>query len=184
MLPLLALVVCAKSPLLPFAMSEWRKQPETRIEDAYKWLYHATHGGEHAVTNDSGPRRWMEREWGGLSAPFKHEPEVQPLSPDGRIVRINLRPYKARGGDSEMLLAIFVESARQFRSDKQEFVREWTTLGSTLKSKRHGHLTWEQWIRLDRTMKPLSYPAIHHSEAYERAYKPAYRVILRQLWTR
>jgi hypothetical protein len=153
-----------------------------RIEDAYKWLFHATLGGEHAVSDDSGPRRWMEREWGTLTAPHENEPEVQPLRPDGKIVRINLRPYRARGGDSEMLLAVFVESAKRFRSDKKEFIREWTGLGQALQGKPLGHLTLASWKRLNREMNPLGFPAVHHSVAYEGAYRPAYRVVLKELW--
>jgi hypothetical protein len=179
---LLMASIGAPSELVAFASKEWSRQPEMRIEDAYKWLFHATLGGEHAVTDDSGPRQWMEREWKGLGRPLPKEPEVQSLRPDGKIVRINLRPFKGRGGESEMLLAIFVESAKRFRSDKKEFVREWMSLGDALRSKPQGKLTLRTWSKLDQEMKPLGYPAVHHSQAYETAYRPAYRVILRDLW--
>ena len=155
-----------------------------RIEDAYKWLFHATMGGEHAVTDDAGPRSWMDREWGGLSLPLRSEPESQPLRPDGKIVRVNMRPYKARGGDSEMLLAVFVESAKRFKSDKKEFVREWQALGLFLRAAKVGHLSATSWAKLDREMLPLGYPAIHHSAEYEKVYRPAYRVVLGELWVR
>ncbi|HSI72224.1 MAG TPA: hypothetical protein VK934_03535 [Fimbriimonas sp.] len=167
--------------LLTFSIVEWRKTPEMRIEDAYKWLFHATLGGEHAVTDDTGPRRWMDREWASLGRPFRSEPEVVPLRPDGNIVRINLRPYKAKGGDREMVLALFVESAKRFRTDKSDFVREWIGLGKALKRRKVGKLDISAWTKLDANLKPHGYPAIDHSWSYERSYRPAYRVVLREL---
>jgi hypothetical protein len=179
---MLALLLLMQTPqtsdLLVFSMVEWRKTPAMRIADAYKWLFHATLGGEHAVRDDSGPRQWMEREWASLGEPFRYEPEISPLTPDGTIVRVNLRPYKARGANSEKLLQVFVESAKRFRSEKQEFVREWGGLGDLLRRRPLGALNRREWQKLDTEMKPLGYPAVHHSESYERTYKPAYRVVL------
>ena len=48
--------------LLDHAFEQWRSTPEMRVEDAYKWLFHATLGGEHAVQDVGGPRNWMDRE--------------------------------------------------------------------------------------------------------------------------
>lgn len=169
--------------LLNHAMREWKATPRMGMEDAYKWLFHATLGGEHAVTDDEGPRRWLDREWDGLGKPKPGEREVVPLTPDGRLARINLRVYKARGGDKEMLLAVFVASAQRFHADRAEFVREWRSLGSRLRTRPWGGLKFSDWSRVDRTMGKAGYPAIEHSEGYERAYRPAYRVVLRELWT-
>jgi len=150
------------------------------IEDAYKWLFHATQGGEHAVTDDSGPRAWMDGEWRTLTG-GRAEPLVQKLTPDGRLVRINLRPYKASGGDKEMILSVFVASARQFRARRQVFVREWQGLGDLLKRRAISRITYSDWARLDREAKPRGYPAWGHSDTYERIYRPAYRVVLSTL---
>lgn len=173
-----------QTPLFDHALNQWKLTPEMRIEDAYKWLYHATLGGEHAVTSEDGPRRWLDREWDGLGAPTKDEPEVVPLTPDGKVVRINLRPYKARGGDKEMLLWAFVFSAQRFKSDKSVFIKEWDALGGRLKSKPWNRLTLSEWSRLDQETRAQGFPAIDHSAAYEKEYRPAYRVVLRELWTR
>ena len=154
-----------------------------RIQDAYKWLYHATLGGEHAVTSEDGPRRWLDREWPTVGGPLKGEQEVLPLTPDGKLVRINLRPYKARNGDKEMLLWAFVLSAQKFRSDKREFVREWDALGARLMTSPWKQLTHKEWGRLDDSVRKDGFPAIDHSHTYQTKYKPAYRVILRELWT-
>lgn len=182
---MLLLTLFALSPadtLLPFAIQQWRKEPEMRVEDAYKWLFHATQGGEHAVTDDDGPRQWMDNEWDTLTSPRPNEPEVTKLDPTGRIIRVNLRPYRAKHGDKEMLLAIFVASAQQFKPDRKDFISEWKALGKSLKAKPINLLTFKSWLVLDAETKKLGYPAIEHSSAYVRRYQPAYRVILGKLW--
>ena len=153
------------------------------MQDAYKWLYQATLGGEHAVSDDSGPRMWLDREWAGLGRPLRGEALVDKLTPDGRFLRVNLRPYKARGGDKEMLLAVFVASAKAFRSERAAFLDAWAGLGETLRSEPgNSRLSYSEWLRFDRNARKDSYPAVHHSDKYERAYKPAYRVVLGELW--
>jgi hypothetical protein len=170
------------SPLLLFALAQWRKYPPVEIEDAYKWLYHATLGGEHAVTDEDGPRAWLDAEWPTLVKPRPGEAGTVSLRPDGKILRVNLRVFKAAGGDREMLLAIFVASARQFHAGRRQFSVEWDGLGRELREHSRGRLTWKAWIRLDRETRPRGFPAIDHSANYERIARPAYRVILSSLW--
>lgn len=102
------------------------------MEDAYKWLFHATLGGEHAITSAEGPRRWMEREWKTLTAPHPGEKTIQSLRLDGKIVRINLRPYRAKGDSPEPLLMAFIAGAKAFKADKSEFRVVWQEGGRAL----------------------------------------------------
>jgi hypothetical protein len=170
------------SPVLSFALVAWRQYPQMRIEDAYKWLFHATQGGEHAITSEEGPRQWLEGEWKGLGQPLRGEPLLVPLTRDGRLVRMNLRPYKARGGSKETVLQAFVRSAKSFRADRAAFRAAWQSLGNRLKHRDAGRITRKDWLRFDGEMAKHGYPACSHSEAYERAYRPAYRVMLRSVW--
>src|SRR5262245_56083851 len=103
MSPFFACALLAGVDPIDFAFAGWQPTPKMEIEDAYKWLFHATLGGEHAVTDDEGPRQWLDREWATLGPPLAGEKEVVPLTVDGKLIRLNLRPYKARGGDKEML---------------------------------------------------------------------------------
>lgn len=182
MLTVLAALALNPANLLEFSTRQWASTPELRIEDAYKWLYHATLGGEHAIRDATGPREWLAREWASLSEPLSDEPLVVPLDPEGRILRVNLRPYKRRGGDREMLLAVFVASAERFRPTKSVFLDAWNALGQRLAKGEIGKLTKSEWDRLDRSCAALSYPPIHHSAAYSAAYSPAYRVVLGEMW--
>lgn len=168
--------------LLDFAIRSWAATPKMEIEDAYKWLFHATQGGEHAVLDDEGPRQWLDSEWRGLAPASPGEPEVVALDPHGGLLRVNLRPYRSGRGDREMLLAIFVESAKRFKADKKSFRGVWDLLGVTLQRRSVLRLGHRDWKRLDLKCAKRGYPAIEHSAAYLRAYRPAYRVVLGSMW--
>lgn len=165
--------------LVAFARARWQEDGAgPGIEDAYKWLFHATQGGEHAVTSPDGPRAWLDREWETLGAPRESEPLVEPLRRDGRVVRLHLRPFRARGGDKAALLAAFVASARSFRADRAAFAAAWDALGSSLKqAPAPPHLTPAEWRRLDAATRTRGFPALHHGARYEKAARPAYRVL-------
>jgi hypothetical protein len=152
------------------------------VADAYKWLFHATLGGEHALHDLRAARAWLEREWASIGKPLAGEPEVVRLNPDGSMVRVNLRPHKARGGDPEMLFAVFVASAERFRPDRRRFVAAWSLLGERLRNGPIGRLSFARWREFDRLATSKGYPATHHSASYEFAYAPAYRVVLGTIW--
>ncbi len=167
----------APDPVAEFFLAQAPANPEMRIEDAYKFLFHATRGGEHAIPSEAAARRWLEEEWASLAPPDPGEPLWEPLSPDGRIGRLHLRPYRAQGGATGPLLAAFLDSARSFDASPDRFRAAWKSLGRTLRKHPCGYLTYSEWKRLDRDRRAQGYPAIHHSPAYEQSRRPAYRVL-------
>ncbi len=175
----LFLVSCslAPDPDAEFFLARAAADPDLRIEDAYKFLFHATRGGEHAVDNEAAARLWLDREWAALGPPRPGEPLWEPLAADGRLGRLHLRPYRARGGNPADLHAAFVAGARAYDADPARFRKSWQALGRELQKQPVGHLTRAEWKRLDRARRAQRYPAIHHSPEYERARRPAYRVL-------
>ncbi|HWD37299.1 MAG TPA: hypothetical protein VG944_00490 [Fimbriimonas sp.] len=167
--------------LLDFSIPQWKHEKAFHIEDAYKWLFHASLGGEHAVSDMSEVRDWMDSEWKTLARPHKGEPLTVLLRPDGKLLRVNLRPYKAMGGSKEALLKVFVDSAKAFHEDRSAFRSVWQQLGKRLAKRPIGDLTEAAWQSLNRRTTP-DYPAIDHSAAYESANHPAYRVVLATKW--
>lgn len=167
----------SEAALVEFALGALAREPQARIEDAYKWLYQATRGGEHAVADETGPRRWLDAEWKTLGPSAPGEPLVVPLRPDGLVVRLNLRPYRASGGGREELLAAFLRSARRFEADPAAFRAAWTELGERLRQGPRGRLDRDGWERLEAEASRAGYPALHHHPAYAAATRPAYRVL-------
>ena len=167
----------APDPDAEFFLAQAGAEPEVRSADAYKWLVHATRGGEHAIENEFAVRTWLEMEWATLGPPLENEPLWIPLTPDGRIGRLNLRPYRARGGSPDALHAAFLAGAQSFDASPSRFRAAWNALGRALKQNSQGYLTYSDWRRLDREMRAQGYPALHHSPEYEQARHPAYRVL-------
>lgn len=167
----------ATDPDADFFLAQANADPEMRIEDAYKWLFHAARAGEHAVASEFAARKGLENEWTTLGPAQPDEPLWVPLAPDGRIGRLNLRPYRAQGGTPEPLLAAFLSSAASFDASLARFRAAWQSLGRSLKRNPVGRLTYSEWQRLDREMRAQGYPARHHSADYEQARQPAYRVL-------
>ena len=81
-----------------------RRHPRMEIRDLYKLILQAARGSEHVVSDLTVARGRLVREWLEL-ADGPGEPVVDPISPDGRIVRVHLRPYLAASGD---LTGLFV----------------------------------------------------------------------------
>ena len=179
-------LLCAPGALLDFALGQWKADKTVRVEDAYKWLFQATQGGEHAVPDEQMAREWLENEWGSLGPAQENEPLWEPLcSSDGgsergegdNIGRLNLRPFRDRGGKKEDLLTAFIASSKNFTPDKAAFTAAWNELGKRLKKKPLGSLNSKEWKKFDAEMKATNYRAVHHSKDHEKAKHPAYRVV-------
>jgi len=178
-LGLLIILSCLPSALLDFAVPKWKADKAVRAEDAYKWLYQATRGGEHAVPDEDSARKWLDVEWLTLGQPAKDELGWEPLCPGGDVGRLNLRPFKQASGKEDDLLSAFLASSREYRPNPADFVEVWQELGVRLQKHPFGKLNHRTWQKVDSEMKPQNYPAIHHSKPYEEARHPAYRVLIK-----
>lgn len=171
------ILTCLPSALVDYGMTIWKAQPAMQIDDAYKWTYQATRGGEHAAPEREMAKKWMDAEWNGLSGPIKDEPLWEPLCGDGSIGRLNLRPFKQKGGSADDLVDAFVAGAKEFKGSETTFLAAWNELGKRLEKNEFGDLTHTDWKDLDTAMKAKNYPAVHHSEAYKKTLAPAYRIL-------
>jgi hypothetical protein len=175
---MLAVVFVALLALIPveLPLEAWRADPAMDVQDAYKWIFQATQGGEHGAPTREQAATWLEREWNEVGAPAAGELLSEPLGTSG-IVRINIRPYREAGGTQDALLAAFVASAASFRADPAAFRQSWAALGDLLRQAPVGRLTRADWERLDEECRARNYPAMHHSDTYVRLRQPAYRVV-------
>lgn len=163
--------------LLDFAIPKWNTEEAFAIADAYKHLFQATMGGEHAAPERDIALARLEKEWSEMGNTPAGENEWEPLCPGGEIGRVNLRPFKRSGGKQVDLIDAFLASSREFRPDKDKFLAAWTELGSRLEKGKIGKLDQKAWRKFDAEMKERGYPAVSHSVEYRRAKRPAYRVI-------
>lgn len=167
----------AQDELAVYFLAHGAQDPAIAVEDAYKYLYHAARGGEHALADETAAGLWLAREWATLGPPQPGEALWEPLTADGRIGRLHLRPYQAQGGSEAALREAFLAGARDFDGHAGRFRQAWRALGRALQAQPVGELTFAEWQRVDRVMKAKGYPAAHHSAGYTAARAPAYRVL-------
>ena len=160
-------------------VGQFARYPAMQPQDVYKLAFQAAMGSRHAGLDSAMAAEWMDREIASLGD-GPPEPIRDTISSDGRMVRVNLRPYLAAGGSREALLRAFVRTAREFTGSLPRLRRE---LGRIERLAAAGE------IPLPRAalhayfgrMRAQGYPAVEHSSSYESAYHPAYRVVLAAL---
>jgi len=154
------------------------RHPRMEIQDLYKLIHQAALGSEHAVRDVDAARSWLEQELSQL-AKGPDEPVVDAISPDGRIVRVNLRPYLVSGGDPSLLLDAFIETANVYPGTEHRLRRYWSYAERMMTA---GELPFAQIKARTffETMQAEGFPAAHHSSGYGEAYHPAYRVVARE----
>ena len=145
-----------------------------QIQDVYKLIHQAALGSEHAISDPESVRNWMERELAEMGV-GSDEPVVDPISEDEQIVRVHLRPFVAQSGDPATLLDAFIQTAKEFRGNRQVLKTYWD-IATSMK-----HFPSTEMNEFIESMHARDYPALHHSPEYERLYRPAYRVVWRKL---
>jgi hypothetical protein len=147
-----------------------------QVEDLYKLAFQAAMGSEHAVPSREAARQWLERELSNLPA-SDPEPLIEPLSPDGTLVRVNLRTFIEQDGEVDLLLDAFIDAAAQFEGSEDRLRSYWDDIEAMA---RVGELPFgiDQLQKFFSDMESQSLPAVHHSAEYRDHYHPAYRVVL------
>jgi hypothetical protein len=164
-------LACEPAVWRPLLADHAERYPGWQLPDAYKLLHHATLGSEHAIANPDAPRLWLTRELAALGD-GPDEPLADTL---GAFVRIHLRPFVMRGGDTEALLDAFIRTANT-PTDTTDLACALRALDAMA---AEGALPWQ--VTAVRTYisarRAEGFPAVHHSEAFRAAYAPAYRVV-------
>lgn len=164
---------------MPVLQAQLRRYPAMHIEDVYKLVHQAAFGNGHLITDAAEARGYLLSELDSVPADAR-EPLVEALSPDGSVVRVNLRPFKARGVDPQLLVDAMLASAPRLGPRPEAFDKWWQEI---VEAASRGVISFDPVAlrSFAASKKAEGYPAIHHSAAYESRYHPAYRVVLREL---
>lgn len=157
---------------LSVLQSHFSRYPALDIQDIYKLIHQATLGAEHALKNPSDAQDWLERELAEMGEGIL-EPIIDPISADGELLRVHLRPYMASGGDPKILLDAFIRTANNFQGSLATLEGNWKIAVQTRFSPASIMDAFFQ------QMKSSGFPPLHHSATYRKLYRPAYRVVAR-----
>jgi len=149
--------------------------PKMEARDLYKFLHQAAMGSEHAVKDTNAVKTWMTKEVAGLDTTVTNE-LIEQLSPDGNLVRVNLRPYLKAGDNPDELLNAFISTANKF-SGSTSTLAEYIGDAKKMIARKEIPIAENIFSSLTEELERNGFPAIHHSLIYEKLYKPAYRVV-------
>ena len=154
------------------------RYPQMQVRDLYKLLHQSAMGSEHAVGDTGTAHSRLEREIASLGD-GPDDPLVDPISPNGHIVRMHLRPYVHAGRDLERLLAAFIQTANEWHGSP-EYLQEYGTVAASVVKDGLLPISGTDMVPFWAEQEARGYPAVHHSEIYEHLYHPAYRVVARE----
>ncbi len=172
-----------KSSFQKLITAQLQRYPAMQIQDLYKLVYQAALGNEHLMTDSAMVHDYLIKELESLRPlgieASSAEPLLEEISPNGAVVRLNLRPFKARRGDDRVLFQAMMQTARTFQKSQDRLERYLSYLEQMADS---GAIPFD--AKAMQTflgeMREKNYPAVHHSGAYGEKYSPAYRVILKK----
>lgn len=150
------------------------RYPGLGVEDIYKLLHQAALGPAHAV-DGAAARARLASEIGALPD-GPEEPLADPISPDGRLARIHLRTFVARGLDPDVLADAFAETARTWTPATDKLAKFCGCLGDLADA---GGIAFAR-DDVERYMNARAaekWPAVHHSDTFRQRWLPAYRVV-------
>ncbi|HSD85344.1 MAG TPA: hypothetical protein VLG46_15890, partial [Anaerolineae bacterium] len=122
---------------------------------------------------DFEARLWSEVE---ALAAAEDEPLWESIRPDGTLGRLNLRPFKARGGDIRALNAACLKTAEQIWGTKETLRAVWNDFAAACRSGRWP-LSWLEVQHLSEWLDEQDFPAVHHTQTYRQKYASAYRLV-------
>lgn len=142
--------------------------PEMEIQDAVKLIYQHAMGSEHLVTDAEQALRRLKDEWAEVESDPSREASV-PLGTG--LCRLELAACKAAGLAPETVMRLFFLSARRVIPDA-------AGLAAGLDAICTLPFSAEEVEAFLSDYRVRGCPALHHSERYRAAYRPAYRVVL------
>lgn len=156
--------------LISIVSKQIERYPGMRIQDLYKLIYQGVMGSSHAVASVADAEKWLSDELLSMGECRDDEVIVERLSAD--IVRVNLRPFIASGGDTDALLDGFIRTGREYSGSTDGLIRVWKTVAGI-----QNLFSFSEMNDFIDRQEVSGFPAVHHSKVYRELYRPAYRVV-------
>ena len=161
----------------PYLAEQMRIHPSMTPQDIAKLCYQAAHGAEHLLSDLDRARGYFMREF--EATPVDDTvPLIEPIS--DTVARVNIAAWKARGLSPDTLFDLFAATATVSGEGEARLV-EYLAEAEAFLTQAETQISPEDWQAFSAWYAQNGRPAIHHSEAYRRAEKPAYRIVGREL---
>ncbi len=158
-----------------FCLDQHSRYPLLETQDLVKALYQREFGCGHLIADPDCGLAWLKEELLSCQAPDGGQPPlVEPLG--DMFCRVHLQAAKSSGLSAGTLFRLFALSAEKAAGSMQAFECQLAELDALIAAGeiRLSPIQAKQFLAEYRL---AGCPATHHSEAFRRAYHPAYRVI-------
>ena len=149
-----------------------KRYPLMQPTDAVKLIYQNEFGGGHLIWDEEACLNYLRREYADLE-----KDPTAPLYEDigNGIVRVNLAAVKPE--DLERLGRAFIDSAARHKGSLDSFLNKLKVLETLTEEGVFPFDTNALSVYLSE-YKAAGYPVVSHSPDYRAFYKPAYRIML------
>ena len=186
---ILLLVSCRPDPVRDAIEGQLRLYPATRVQDVYKDFCQDNLGPGHLIPNPEAARAYLleelqacreERDGGVYVKPAVLSKEVGDA---GNYVRVDLAVVLDSLVDEATLLDAFVRSANEGQTaSEEEWKAKWTAVAGTLRKHFPDMPDLEEDLAAIDSLMSEGHYILHHSAAFEEAYRPHYRIVARDIF--
>ena len=153
-------------------LSHLERYPDMQLEDCVKLAYQNVFGPGHLLKDEQKALKFLKDEMASCAS--NDDPLYLPIG--NGLCRLSLPACKARGITAEQIFPLFAHAAKTVKGDMRDLksvIREIRDLIDQDALPYDPGMADYFFIRYE----DKRYPLMHHSDAYKRAYAPAYRVV-------
>lgn len=149
----------------------YKLYPELQIQDIFKFLHQSALGCEHIVSSLEKATQYIKDEYGrGIT---ENKIFVEKLDGDYSRVHLACMDY---GISAEALGEMLFLSAKK-EIDGQSKLKQKLKITEKMITENLLPFNIDEFRSAAQKWEQEGFPAIHHSEVFREAYKPAYRVV-------
>jgi len=148
--------------------------PESALQDVYKAFYQEHFGPKHMISDTAAVRQYLDYElstMGDECGGFYYEA----IGARGDYVRVSLKCVKHGLISADELLQAFLDSAAARQEPAVDWATKWDAIVAVVDEVKPGlGSASEREMLREASVKKQ---AVHHSQAYNEAYRPHYRIV-------
>lgn len=166
---------------------QMKDYPQSTLKDVYKNFFQDAFGPGHLMSDaeDAQERmtNYLRNECESTKTDVDPSPYYVKSGWHGRFYRVNLSVINEGKVPFDVFLSAFMESARNFvLPEIEDWSKEWAVIEEVFKERGYEVPGFsEDSTAISNLLKSGEY-ASHHSEQYEKAYHPHYRLIEKNIF--
>jgi len=164
------------SSLSLIVKQEIDRYPAQRLVDIYKTFFQGYLGPAHLITDSNSAAKYIEAEL--AQAEIFEDYDYQPLPPDGKLVRANLKLIKDGKISLEDFTAAFAKSAKPVSGiDIENWKAQWPKILAEIERQKSNMPNFQEDRDFIESLLEKNEYVIHHSDEFIEKYNPHYRVM-------